>query len=95
MLLSIPEPAKYFCEADEEHFFGWLQGLPAVKSVAGTPTGLDVTIETPIDKLSFYELAGLLTRYQLPLTSLRVLCADQRDPWFHDAQNYWYAAVFG
>ena len=38
MLLSIPEPAKYFCEADEEHFFGWLQGLPAVKAVAGTPT---------------------------------------------------------
>ena len=38
----------------------------------------DVTIETPIDKPSFYELAGLLTRYQLPLTSLLVLCRPER-----------------
>lgn len=94
MLISLPEPSLFFCDVDEDHFFGWLQGVPAVKAVVGTHTGLDVTVETPIDKLSFYELAGLLTRYQLPLTSLRVLCDGQDDPWFNDSKNYWYAAVF-
>ena len=53
MLLSIPEPARYLCQADEDHFFGWLQGVLAVKAAVGTPMGLDVTVETPIDKLSF------------------------------------------
>lgn len=92
--LLIPEPLKYFCESDETHFFGWLQSLPAIKAVVGTPEGLDVTIDTPIDRFSFYELAGLLARYQLPLNSLQVLCINQSDPWFNDSKNYWYAAVF-
>ena len=95
MLLSIPEPAMYYCEADEEHFFAWLEHIPAIKNVEGTPRGLTLTIEEPIDKLSFYELVGLLMRYQLDPRCLRPLCESQTDPWFADAKNYWYRSVCG
>lgn len=94
MLLSIHEPKRYYCESDEDHFFGWLKTIPAVKAVVGTPAGLDLTIEQPIDRLSFYELVGLMTRYQLDKKCLRQLCDDHEDEWFNDAKNYWYEAVF-
>ena len=95
MLLRIPEPARFYCEADEDHFFAWLQRIAAVKAVVGTPDGLDLTIDIPIDQLSFYELVGLMTRYQLDKKSLRPLCDGQTDPWFTDKKNYWYESVFG
>ncbi len=95
ILLPIPEPVRFYCESDEEHFFAWLKSIPAVKAVVGTPEGLDLTIEVPIDRLSFYELVGLMTRYQLDKRSLRQLCESHADQWFNDAKNYWYTSVFG
>jgi hypothetical protein len=94
-LLQIPEPSRFHCESDEDHFFAWLEGIPAVKSVVGTPDGLTLTIEHPIDRTSFYELVGLMTRYQLEKESLRQLCEGHADVWFNDAKNYWYTSVFG
>ena len=93
-IFLIPEPSRYYCETDEDHFFGWLKSIPAVKEIAGTPGGLELTIDEPIDKLSFYELVGLLTRYSLDRNCLRLLCTHQLDPWFNDKNNYWYESVF-
>ncbi len=93
-MLLIREPALYYCEPDEDHFFAWLEAIPAVLSVKGTPDGLEVELVEPIDKPSFYELVGLMSRYGLDRKSLRVLCERQTDPWFKDPQNYWYEAVF-
>lgn len=93
-MLIIPEPSRYYCEPDEDYFFAWLKAIPAIKNVIGTPTGLELTIEEPIDKLSFYELVGLMTRYSLDRRCLRQLCSLQSDPWFNDPKNYWYSAVF-
>lgn len=96
MLISIDQPEWFYCEPDEEYFFAWLQSITAVKSFVGTPPkGLDLTIEVPIDRTSFYELVGLMTRYQLDKKSLRQLCEGHEDAWFNDAKNYWYASVFG
>lgn len=95
MQLSIPEPNRYHCDSDEDHFFGWLKSIPAIKAVVGTPTGLDLTVDVPIDRLSFYELVGLMTRYQLDKKCLRQLCAGHQDVWFNDTKNYWYESVFG
>lgn len=95
MMLRIPEPSDFYCEADEDHFFAWLHGIAAVKAVVGTPEGLDLTIESPIDPLSFYELVGLMTRYHLDMKPLRRLCEDHADPWFRDKKNVWYESVFG
>ena len=86
---------RFYCESDEDHFFAWLKSIPAIKAVVGTPEGLNLTIEEPIDQLSFYELVGLMTRYQLDKKALHQLCDSQQDPWFTDTKNYWYASVFG
>ena len=94
MLVIIPNPSLYYCEPDEDYFFAWLEAIPAVKEVTGTPAGLELKIQEPIDKTSFYELVGLLTRYGLDRKCLRPLCKSQSDPWFNDPQNYWYSAVF-
>ena len=93
-MLLIPEPKLFYCEPDEEHFFAWLKAIPAVKNVKGTPNGLELSLEEPIDQLSFYELIGLMTRYGLDRKCLRVLCEQHRDPWFRDSKNYWYGTVF-
>lgn len=95
MLLLIPEPQLFYCDSDEAHFFAWLQGIPAVKAVVGTSAGLELTLDSPIDRLSFYELVGLMARYQLDKRPLRPLCEGHVDPWFEDKKNYWYEAVFG
>lgn len=95
MFISINQPEYFYCESDEDHFFAWLQSIPAVKSFVGAPPhSLKLTIEMPIDRLSFYELVGLMTRYQLNKNSLRPLCKDHADPWFTDNKNYWYDSVF-
>jgi hypothetical protein len=95
MELQIPEPERFYCDADEDHFFGWLNGIPAIKGFVGTPAGLDLTVDVPIDRTSFYELVGLLTRYQLDSRCLKPLCEGQTDPWFTDATNYWFKSVLG
>lgn len=93
-MLLIQEPALFYCEPDEDYFFTWLKAIPAVKSITGTPMGLELIIEEPIDQLSFYDLVGLMTRYGLDRKCLRPLCESQTDPWFRDTKNYWYSAVF-
>ena len=93
-MFLIPEPSRYYCEPDEDHFFAWLKSIPAIKKIVGTPTGIELLIEEPIDKLSFYELVGLLTRYDLDRRCLRPLCIQHSDPWFNDKKNYWFDAVF-
>ena len=94
MLLLIPEPTRFYSESDEDYFFAWLKSIPAIKDFIGAPGGLNLTIEDPIDRLSFYELVGLLTRYQLDKKVLRRLCELHNDPWFTDTKNYWYESVF-
>jgi hypothetical protein len=92
--ILIPEPKLFFGEQDEDHFFAWLEEVPAVRDIKGTPDGLEIELAKPVDRVSFYGLVGLLTRYGLDRTSLQVLCEENEDPWFHDPGNYWFKSVF-
>ena len=94
-MLLIQEPLRFYCELDEDYFFAWLKAIPAVKDVTGTHNGLELTIDEPIDRTSFYELVGLMTRYELDRRCLRPLCESNPDSWFKDKKNYWHGAVFG
>lgn len=94
MQLLIPEPERFYCQADEDHFFDWLNGVEGVEAVKGRPEGLWLTLKMPASRSTVYDLIGLLTRYGLDRTSLRPLCEGQADPWFSDTKNYWYEAVF-
>lgn len=93
-MFLIPEPAPFHCQLDEDHFFAWLNDIPAVKDVRGTAKGLELELSEPVDGVSFRELAGLLTRYGLDLRCLRPL-APQLDPSLRNPVAYWYQAVFG
>lgn len=95
MKLFIPEPKHYFCQLDEDHFFGWLKEIDAVQDIKGRPEGLELVIDDKIDRTSLYELIGLLTRYDIDRTCLRRLCQDHPDHWFRDSKRYWHKDVFG
>jgi hypothetical protein len=94
-VLLIPQPPFFYGQLDEDHFFGWLKDIAAVNNVTGTPKGLELDIVEPIDRASFLELAGLLTRYGLDLRCLRPLLQSQPDPWFRDPEKFWHQSVFG
>jgi hypothetical protein len=51
-ILVIDEPNPYYCQTDENHFFAWLQSIPVVKEVKGTPSGLELIVQLPVDKAS-------------------------------------------
>ncbi|QNK74555.1 hypothetical protein H7F36_04780 [Variovorax sp. PAMC28562] len=90
----VPEPAQFYCEADERNFFTWLSGIDGISKYVGTQSGLNLTIPTPMDRGSFYDLVGLLSRYSLDLKCLRPLTINHPDQWFTDKKNYWYEKVF-
>lgn len=94
-MLLIPEPAPFNSQLDEDYFFAWLKGIPAVKNVSRAPKGLELDIDEPIDSVSFHELAGLLTRYGLDLRCLRPLAESNPDLSLRDPVKYWHQSVFG
>ena len=92
--LTIKEPVPFFSEEDENSFFRWLQSIPAVRKVVGTPEGLKLTLIEP-DKLSIYELIALLTRYQLDRRCLRDICESSKErAWFRRKEMYWYDSFY-
>ena len=93
-MLLIPEPVPFHSQLDEDHFFAWLKDIPAVKNVSGTPKGLELDIDEPIDSASFHELAGLLTRYGLDRRCLRPLAESNPDISLRDPVKYWHRSVF-
>jgi hypothetical protein len=95
LTLLLHEPSPYFCAHDEDHFFGWLQSVPAVEGVRGTPAGLEVKIAVPIDDDDLRSLIGLHARYGLDASPLRALRTARNEKWFHDPRKYWFASVFG
>jgi hypothetical protein len=94
LLIYIPQPNPYYCQLDENHFFSWLKSIDAIKSIELYSEGINLTINTPIDKSSFYDLVGLMRRYRLDMRTLKVLCEDHPDPWFRNKKMYWYKYVF-
>jgi hypothetical protein len=95
LILLINGPSPYYCQTDEDHFFGWLQSIPAIKAVKGTPSGLELTVQRPIDSDSLRDLIALLTRYSVDCRPLKPLCDEQQDEYFRAKGKYWHAAVYG
>ena len=82
---------SYYCYQDEKYFYAWLEDIPAVKSVKGTPTGLAVAIE--MDKFDidcFADLIGLLRCYGLDMQPLRGCVTPQNEAWARER----YSKIF-
>jgi hypothetical protein len=91
----IPEPKRWKSYGEERAFFHWLEWIPGVASVVGTPDGLEVNFDKPIDSEALRELVVLMRRYNLDMSCLRDLCLTIDDDWFRDKKTYFYKAVFG
>jgi hypothetical protein len=93
--LLINEPLRYYSQADEDHFFAWLQSIPAIEKVTGVGRGLELIVRRPIDKGSLYDLIAVMTRYNLDCRPLKPLCDEQQDEYFRDEGKYWHSAIYG
>lgn len=94
-VLVIDSPSPFFSQADEDHFFAWLQSVPAIKEVTGRGRSLELIVERPIDKESLRDLIAVLTRYDVDRRPLRPLCDEREDDGFRDESRYWHSAVYG
>lgn len=85
----------YYCYQDEKYFYAWLEGIPAVKSVSGTPAGLTVAIELEeFDLDCFADLIGLLMRYGLDMRPLKACVTPQNEAWARDRTKFWFNKIF-
>jgi hypothetical protein len=94
LVLFIDQPSPYYSQTDEDHFFGWLQSIPAIKKVTGIPKGLELIVQRPIDRESLRDLIALMTRYGLDRRPLKPLCDEQPDEYFRREGTYWHSAVY-
>ncbi|MGZ5875665.1 MAG: hypothetical protein ACXWKP_26595 [Bradyrhizobium sp.] len=94
-VLFIEGPSPFYSRTDEDHFFAWLQSIPAIKRVTGKGRGLELVVERPIDRESLRDLIAVMTRYDLDCRPLRPLCDEQKDEYFRDEGKYWHSAVYG
>jgi len=85
----------FYSRNDEDHFFGWLKSIPAIKKVTGEGRGLELMIERPIDKESLRDLIALMMRYRVDCRPLRTLCDEQKDEYFRDKRRDWHSAIYG
>jgi hypothetical protein len=70
--LTIPEPAFFYCQLDEDHFFKWLQAINGVKEVRGHGTDLTLYLSVPyLSDSALRDLLGLLYRYGVPMAALQ------------------------
>jgi hypothetical protein len=93
-IVRIEEIGRFYSSGDEEAFFFWLKSIPAVKSFTGKHKGLSVEIADPIDDDSLRELIGLLSRYEINMSCLRLLAHDQNASWLKDKDRYWYNSIW-
>jgi hypothetical protein len=93
--LTFPEPASFYCQVDETHFFKWLQEIEGVREVRGHLTDLTVYLSGPaLSDSALRDLIGLLHRYDVPMSCLRSQLTPKNEHWFKDPEKYWYEKIF-
>lgn len=88
-----PQPAGYFSQLDERHFFQWLQGIECVKSVRGVGSELVVTVGV-LTRESTLDFAALMTRYGIDLRALRPLANVEGGEWLGRLPPIFSSKVF-
>jgi hypothetical protein len=93
--ILINEPVPFYSYLDEKFFFLQLHDIDGVVSVERNSLGLDVIFEPSITEGGFWDLAALMTRYNLNLKLLSALGDDADNIWLHtNKKAYWYKHVF-
>lgn len=93
--LTFPEPAHFYCQLDEDHFFKWLHEVEGVKEVRGHLADLTLYLSVPtLSDSALGDLIGLLYRYEVPMSVLRSQLTPKNEHWFKDPEKYWYEMIF-
>ena len=86
----------YYSQSDEDAFFAWLQSIPGVTKVVGTPEGLRVKLRSKrLSESALRSLLALHQRYSLRMAELAQFETAANTVWFRSPHAYWHAAVFG
>jgi hypothetical protein len=86
----------YFSQSDEAAFFRWLESIPGVVRVVGTPEGLVVSLRSKrLSQVALRELLSLHFSYGLSMRELVQFETPQNQSWFRAPHMYWHEEVFG
>lgn len=83
---------KFYSQLDEGHFFYWSQDLECVTSIDG---GYFYIRDLDLSEMELRDLMAIMSRYDMPMTSLRQFCNPSNEPWLKDPEAYWYLPIFG
>lgn len=99
--LIIPEPRLWFSALDETHFFSWLESIDMIGKVTRVArggnqgTGLELTFRKKPDEGGIRDLIALMSRYNLDMHCLEVMCTPEHEVWLKDSRMYWFEGIFG
>jgi hypothetical protein len=86
----------FYAQIDEDHFFQWLESIPAVEKAVGGPNGLTIVFkDVGLERKDWVNLLGLFTRYGIDMRVLRELVTPEHEGWLKDPEEYWYSGLWG
>jgi hypothetical protein len=88
---------EFYSTGDERRFFQGLEEVPGMRSMVGHDRGLVLNIDLRLlSNDGVRELIAVLWRYDVSLSSLRILAEKQKKfVWLRDAKWYWHNRMFG
>jgi hypothetical protein len=87
--------SHYYTYQDEKRFYEWLEAIPGVERVVGTPKGLAIHIvASGLSIDDWADLAALFIRYSIDMSHLRALINLENESWIKDATKFWYEPLF-
>jgi len=93
--IEISRPRMYLSRGDRENFFHALDSIKAVTKVEEYRNGIVLHHLSPtLDDESLRDLIAVMTRYQLPMSVLKVQCTEQNAGWFRNEGKFWFSSVF-
>jgi len=94
MILEI-SPGTFYSRGDERRLFQALGEIFAIREVRGVGCTLLLDIdEESINNEEMRELIGLLFRYDISLTPLRIFSKMEKFTWLYDPVKFWHKSMF-
>jgi hypothetical protein len=88
--------SHYYTYQDEKRFYEWLESIPGVERVFGSPKGLTIRLaDAGLDIDDWADLTALLIRYGIDMRILRDLVTPENEAWIKDRKRFWYVGIFG
>src|SRR4051794_2943089 len=77
----------FFATADEKAFFGFAEGIKAVRDVSGEGDEILLRVVSRPSQASLRDLIALFYRYNIEMSQLRRFCIPSNRHWFRDPQK--------